>query len=146
MTLPTPEQQEACERLVLEAAFRADQQDYEGLAALFAEDAQLYRPSAPQTPLKGRDAILNSYLGRPATRITRHLCSNFRFSRESADCVRVRCYVQLYASSGPAEAGDPFGAPLDGKVLIGELDDLCRNDGEGWRIAERRACFVLHGE
>jgi hypothetical protein len=124
MTALTPEQQQqieaACKRLVLEAVNCTDQQDYAGLATLFLPDGVLYRPTAPESPLERRASIQASYQGRPANRITRHCCSNFRVTVESS------------------------GRARDGRLILGEFDDLCVAAADGWQIAERRASFVMH--
>jgi len=37
-----------------------------------------------------------------------------------------------------------YGAKCDPRTLIGELEDQFRLTMDGWRIAERRARFVMH--
>ena len=133
-----------CTRLVLDAADRTDRQDYPGLAELFHENGRLYRPTAPQQPLEGREAILAAYRQRPGSRVTRHFCSNIRVTVESAGYARVHCYVQVFAANTEQPADGPFGLPLDGRVMIGEFDDVCVADNGEWRFAERRARFVMH--
>lgn len=147
MNSRTPEWHEqveaACKRLVLDAVNCADRQDYAGLAALFLPDGVLYRPAAPDSPLQGRAAIQASYQGRPANRVTRHCCSNFRVEVESAGSARVRCYVQVFAAERQPSDG-ALGAVWDGHLIVGEFDDRCVMTADGWRIAERRASFIMH--
>src|SRR5690606_31199066 len=64
----------ACKNLVARAAYLTDKQDHEAFAECFTANARLTRPGGE--PLIGREAILASYRGRPADRITRHLITN----------------------------------------------------------------------
>ncbi|GAB2785748.1 hypothetical protein GCM10027040_09780 [Halomonas shantousis] len=134
----------ACTRLVLDAADFTDRQDYAGLAALFQADGRLYRPTAPDTPLEGREAILAAYQARPSQRITRHFCSNIRVTVASPERARVCCYVQVFAANTEHAADGHFGLPLEGRVMIGEFDDVCSLDRGDWRFAERHARFVMY--
>ncbi|WP_432415837.1 nuclear transport factor 2 family protein [Chromohalobacter israelensis] len=136
--------EQACTRLVLDAAAATDRQDYAGLVALFTPDGQLFRPTAPEEPLAGRDAILASYRARPAQRITRHFCSNIRVQVESTERARISTYVQVFAADTQHAPDGHFGWPLAGRTMIGEFDDLCVLDQGAWRFAERHARFVMH--
>jgi hypothetical protein len=132
----------ACERLVLDFAYFSDRQDYESLVALFAPDGVMARPSGD--PLAGRAAILKSYLSRPAGRITRHICSNIRITVESQNRARGLTYAVVYSANAATPPEAHFGIKADARHLIGEFeDDFVRTD-EGWRIASRRARFVMH--
>ncbi|HEX7082160.1 MAG TPA: nuclear transport factor 2 family protein [Gammaproteobacteria bacterium] len=131
----------ACARLVLESVAANDRQDYEAFADLFTSDGLLHRPSGP--PLVGRDEIIDSYRSRPRNRMTRHVCSNIIVTAESTATARGLTYVVLY-SADALRAEGPFGAKCDPRTLIGELEDAFRLTASGWRIAERRARFVMH--
>lgn len=136
--------EQACARLVFDAAYFADTQEYRRLAELFTEDGVVYRPTAPDQPLVGRDAIFESYSARPAHRVTRHLCTNLRVDIESEARARVRCYAQVFGADRREGKGDYLGPPMENPILVGEFDDLCEFSEGRWRIAERRACFVMH--
>ncbi|MCK0745179.1 nuclear transport factor 2 family protein [Chromohalobacter nigrandesensis] len=136
--------EQACTRLVLTAADATDRQDYAGLVTLFTPDGKLFRPTAPDAPLEGREAIEASYQARPAQRITRHFCSNIRVQVETAERARVSTYVQVFAADTQSEPDGHFGWPLAGRTMIGEFDDLCVLDQGAWRFAERHAQFVMH--
>jgi uncharacterized protein (TIGR02246 family) len=131
----------ACCDLVLRSAACADAADAAGLAALFTEDATLVRPDG--SLLQGRAAIEAAYRARPAGRITRHLVSNSLVDIESAAAVQVRSSVLLWSGSS-ADADGPQGRPANPRQLVGSFDDRCVLTPEGWRIAQRRAGFVLH--
>ena len=131
----------ACTRLVLESVAANDRQDYEAFADFFTSDGLLHRPAGD--PLCGREEIIDSYRVRPASRITRHICTNILIRVESAVSARGTTYVTLYAADG-AQAGGSFGVKCDPRTLIGELEDRFELTASGWKIAERRARFVMH--
>lgn len=133
--------QDACRELVLRSVECADGHDAAGLAALFAPDGVLRRPTGQ--PLVGRAAIEAAYAQRPRERITRHLVTNTRVEVESATAARARSRVLLWAGS-TEDADGPQGRPLRGPQLIGEFADCFVLTGEGWRFASRDASFVLH--
>ncbi|HEY2380501.1 MAG TPA: nuclear transport factor 2 family protein [Terriglobia bacterium] len=121
----------ACERLVLDFAYFSDHQEYEALAALFAADGIMHRPSGD--PI-GREAILQAYRSRPAGRMTRHVCSNIRITVDSADRARGITYAVVYSATGNEKAEE----------RIGEFEDEFIRTSEGWKFSIRRARFVMH--
>jgi SnoaL-like domain len=142
----TPEEtlqiERTCERLVLDAGYLTDHQDYAGYAALFAPEGTLSRPGG--APLVGPAAIQKSYESRPATRITRHLCTNILVTVESAERARALTYVLLFTGNSTEPAPDHFGRAADAKQLVGEFEDEFERTPQGWRIQSRQARFVLH--
>lgn len=77
---------------------------------------------------------------RQTGRTTRHLASNFLAHAETADRVRVRSTVAVYAATGelPLEAGAPSG--------IADFEDVCRRQPNGsWRYHYRSARTVFVG-
>ena len=132
---------EACRELVLRCAACADANDAAGLAALFALEATLVRPDG--TALQGRAAIAAAYQLRPAERITRHLVSNSIVDIASPQAARVHSSVLLWSGT-TADAESPQGRPAHTRQIVGSFDDHCVLTPAGWRIAQRRASFVLH--
>jgi len=132
----------ACERIILDFAYFSDRQDYEALAALFTRDGTMVRPTGD--PLVGRDAILKSYQSRPSGRMTRHICTNIRISVESADRARGITYAIVYSANAHERHEAHFGLKADSGQLVGEFEDEFVRTEEGWRIASRRARFVMH--
>ena len=55
-----------CERLIKLYVNLNDAQDWPAVAALYTEDARFARPSQPGVFIEGREAILESFLARPA--------------------------------------------------------------------------------
>ena len=132
----------ACERLVLNLAYFSDNQDYDALAALFTPDGKMVRPAGDV--LFGQAAIIQSYRSRPPGRITRHICTNIRITVDSADHARGITYAIVYSGSANEPPEAHFGVKLDARHLIGEFEDEFVLTVEGWRIASRRARFVMH--
>jgi hypothetical protein len=132
----------ACTRLVLESAAANDRQDFEAFAALFTPDGVLYRPAGE--PLVGPEAILESYYVRPANRVTRHLCTNILIYADSAEAARGLTYVILYSADSSGAGDKKFGLTSDPRKLLGEFEDRFVLSRGVWRIAERRARFVMH--
>src|SRR5690606_26310293 len=114
MTLPEAERRaiEAdCERLIKLYVNLNDAQDWPAVAALYAEDARFARPSQPDVFIEGREAILASFLARPA-RAQRHVIANVVVDVEDADHARAFSVIVLYQ-------GDP--------ALPGELPAMSAN-------------------
>ncbi len=130
-----------CERLVLDFVYYSDRQDYEALARLFAPDGVMSRPSGD--PLVGRDAILKSYQSRPAGRMTRHISTNIRIHVESRSRATGISYAVVFSANAGAPPTDHFGIQADPRQLIGEFEDEFVLTDDGWRIAARRARFVM---
>jgi hypothetical protein len=133
--------EQACTRLVLESIAANDRQDYAAFAALFTSDGLLHRPNG--APLCGYDEIVESYRTRPRNRITRHICTNILVHVDSPHAAHGMTYVVLY-SADALNSDKHFGAKCDSRTLIGELEDNFKMTMDGWRIAERRAKFVMH--
>jgi uncharacterized protein (TIGR02246 family) len=131
----------ACGRLVLESVAANDRQDFESFAELFTIDGLLHRPSGE--PLRGREQIIASYRLRPRNRITRHICSNILVTVDSPKSAHVVTYVVLYSADATAQKEGYFGVKCEPRTLIGELEDKLALTEFGWRIAERRARFVM---
>jgi hypothetical protein len=132
----------ACERLVLDFAYFSDRADYDSLAALFTPDGTMARPSGD--PLVGRPAILEAYRSRPSGRITRHVCTNIRITVESAERASGLTYAVVYSGDSSRAPESHFGIQADPRRLVGEFEDQFVKTAEGWRIAARRARFLMH--
>jgi hypothetical protein len=132
----------SCERLVLDFAFFSDQKENEALAELFTQDGTMTRPSGET--LAGRAAILKEYQSRPAARITRHLCTNVRIVVESENRAHGLTYALVYSALAIEPPLQHFGVKVEPRQLIGEFEDEFVRTDDGWKIASRRARFVMH--
>ena len=72
----------ACRELIERSARCVDDGDARAFAELFTENAILVRPSGQA--LQGREAIFQTYAGRPPERITRQLASTTPVSPDGA--------------------------------------------------------------
>lgn len=134
----------ACERLVIEFAQIVDAQQYGRLREVFTADATFARPTDPDKIIRGIDAIIAAYAGRPPNRLTQHLCTNIRIDVDDADRAHGDCRALLFL----ADANDP---ELPGKgrkatpgQLLGEFKDRFERTTAGWRISERRGRLLVH--
>lgn len=121
----------ACERLIRQFAFFNDAHDHDALAGMFVSDGSFARPSDPDNPVTGREAIRAFFQDRPKRR-TRHVMSNTVVEVESEAAARARSYVVLYSG----ERGE--------NVLVGDFHDVFRRDETGeWRFQSRRGSLAF---
>ena len=121
-----------CERLIKHYVNLNDAQDWEGVAALYTEDALFKRPSGGDA-IVGRGAILASFLARPP-RVQRHVIANVVVEVEDADNAHAFCAILLYQGD-PVSEGLP--AMSANSPLVGWFCDKLVRTAEGWRFAER---------
>ena len=118
-----------CARLINLYAQLNDAARWEELAALYADDGSMARPTAPDAPVIGRDAILAAFQSRPA-RTTRHICSNIVIDVETATAARGSSAMLLFTAA-------------DAPPLVGGFQDRFVLTGDGWRFAERRGTLTF---
>lgn len=131
-----------CARLVMRSLRAFDEQDWTGYAELFTEDGVFVRANAPGEPLAGREAIRAALSERPASRLTRHLCTNLEIEVLDAQLARGFCYLLLYAGDA-SQPQAPDGRPADGVQRVGEYRDTFVRTPAGWRIGRREGRLVL---
>lgn len=117
-----------CARLIALYANLNDEARWDEVAALYAEDGVMVRPTAPDAPTVGREAILAAFKARPP-RVTRHVCSNVVIDVESDDAARGVSAMLLF--TGAAEP------------LVGSFHDRFVLTADGWRFAERRGSLLF---
>lgn len=127
-----------CTRLINLYASLNDQGRWEEVAALYAPDGLMTRPTAPDAPVVGRAALLASFLARPP-RASRHICSNIVVEVESADAARAESMILLFTGT-PDPSG---GLPIAGPPLVGAYHDRFVRTEEGWRFSERRGSLAF---
>ena len=123
-----------CERLIKRYVNLNDAQDWPAVAALYTEDARFARPSQPGVFAEGREAILASFLARPA-RAQRHVIANVVVDVEDQTHARAFSVIVLYMGDGPEGGGLPVQDPKS--PLIGTFTDRLVRTRDGWRFAER---------
>lgn len=133
--------EQACERLINRFARANDGRDFETLAELLAEEATYARPTDPNNPMQGRDAVVASFRARPATRITRHLFSNIVVVVESETTATAVSDVALYMGAA-VEDGVAKAEP----ALVGGFEDrFIKRDGR-WLFLARKGSLALKAE
>jgi ketosteroid isomerase-like protein len=134
---------EACRNLIADYVACVDAQDYDGLRTLFTADAVFARPTDPDNPVQGIDAIVAAFASRPRTRLTQHLMAQTRLTPTGPDEIRGQSSLTLYTA-------DAAEAPLPGKgrkatgPLMGIYDDRFVRTAAGWRFAARLGRVTLH--
>lgn len=123
-----------CERLIKLYVNLNDAQDWPAVAALYTEDARFARPSRPDAFVEGREAILASFLTRPA-RAQRHVIANVVVDVEDAEHARAFSVIVLYMGDTPEAGGLPVQDPKS--PLVGTFTDKLVRTRDGWRFAER---------
>lgn len=123
----------ACVRLIHQFAAANDGARWEEVVSLFVEDGVFARPTTPDTPLVGRNAILKAFQSRPP-RLTRHVVSNILVTVENACEARAQSLIQLYVEGEDGRARPP---------LVGEFHDRFVLIGADWRFRERRGLLVF---
>jgi len=129
-----------CARLINLYANLNDEGRWEDVAALYAPDGMMTRPTTPDAPIRGRDALLASFLARPP-RISRHICANIVVEVESESAASATSAILLF-TGGLEREGGPARRD-DGPPLVGDYRDRFVLTPEGWRFAERRGSLTF---
>lgn len=127
--------EQECTRLINLCANLNDQARWEDVTALYAEDGLMTRPSAPDQPIVGREALLAAFLSRPA-RISRHVCANIVVTVESETEASAYSVILLFSGKAAEDGGLPI--LDDAPPLVGDFRDRFVLTEEGWRFSERR--------
>ena len=129
----SPEQrlaiEQQCARLINHYANLNDQARWEEAVALYAEDGLMTRPTAPDAPIVGREALLAAFLGRPA-RTSQHVVGNIVVTVESETEASAFSVILLFTAA-------------DKPPLAGSYRDRFVLTGEGWRFSERRGALTF---
>lgn len=131
-----------CQQLLNRVVSLTDRQDWEALANCYAEDAVLSRPSDPDNPIQGRQAILESFKARPP-RTSGHMVGNAVFTLHSKE--HVESVSRVWLVTGPASDSLPVVA--NGPLLVGTFIDQLKWNGQRWLVAHRDGSMELkYGE
>ena len=117
-----------CARLVARYANLGVAGDWAALADLYVDDGRLSRPSAPDTWIEGRTAILNAFQAR-LPRNGRHLCTNVVIDVVNEREALGESAVGLFVEGGAAK--------------MGSFHDRFVRTASGWKFAERRGSIVF---
>ena len=126
----------AIERLIRRYAFFNDALDHDALAEMFTKDGSFARPTDPDSPVQGKEALRAFFRDRPA-RHTRHLMCNTVVEIEGPEAASARSYVVMVVA--------PLGEGKAESLLAGDFHDrLMKVDGE-WKFQSRRGTLALKG-
>ncbi len=121
--------------LVTEFSYLIDHGGAERIPALFTENGAFESPLAT---LKGRDAIAAAMAQRAnAAHNTRHVITNLRLQRESADRILGTALLTMYRWTN----SDTNSQPLP--IALVEYEDIYQQTTGGWLFASRTAQQVL---
>ncbi|MGE5722121.1 MAG: nuclear transport factor 2 family protein [Sphingomonadales bacterium] len=129
-----------CTRLINHYANLTDEGRWEEVAALYAEDGLMTRPTAPDDPVRGREALLAAFRARPP-RVSHHICANIVVTVENEKEASAISSILLFTGS-PGEGGGPT-RPDEGPPLVGAFRDRFILTAEGWRFSERRGSLTF---
>jgi len=129
-----------CTRLINHYANLTDEGRWEEVAALYAEDGLMTRPTAPDDPVRGREALLAAFRARPP-RVSRHICANIVVTVENEKEASAISSILLFTGSS-GEGGGPA-RPDEGPPLVGAFRDRFILTAEGWRFSERRGSLTF---
>ncbi|MBX9896740.1 MAG: nuclear transport factor 2 family protein [Qipengyuania sp.] len=111
------------ERMIVDYAAASDAGEWGRVAAMYAEEGRMNRPTAPDVFVEGRAAILAAFEARPA-RVSRHIVANIQVD-VAGDEASATSQILLFTA-----AGQP--------PLVGSYQDRLVRTPEGWRFVERR--------
>ena len=126
----------ACRDLICRYAYLNDERDFDALAKLFTPEALFYRPSAPDIPIIGRDAILKSFKARPTDVATFHICSDILIEVRDAEHASARSRILLLSGNRQVAGGIPDPAGIK-PPLPGTFRDELVLTAHGWKFQKR---------
>ncbi|MGS0604082.1 nuclear transport factor 2 family protein [Xanthomonas oryzae pv. oryzicola] len=129
----------ACEQTIRRFALYNDRHDHAGLAALFTDDGVFARPSAPDAPVRGREAIWQAFRERPP-RTTCHLMLNTLVSVQSHTLAHAQSHVLLYTAD---DSSTPPPWTAQSPALLGSFDDALVLDQGRWLFQQRLGSLLL---
>ncbi len=130
-----------CEQLSLKFAAYVDSHEHERLLTILTPQALFVRPTEPDQPIRGAEAIVASYRRQLTGYVAAHLCTNILIEVESAERARGTTRILFFAAEEKAPAGPTGRVPAMQRV--GEFQDVFVRTGDGWRIAERRSRLIF---
>lgn len=117
----------ACARLINLYATLNDQARWDEVVDLYAPDGLMTRPTAPDQPIVGREALLAAFRARPP-RTTQHVCANIVVTVEGPDAASATSTMLLFTGA-------------DTPPLVGTYRDRFVRLNGRWLFAERRGAL-----
>ncbi len=133
---------QACVALLFRFAKLNDDREADALAELFVADGVFRRPTLPDQPYEGREAIRAGFRAKPATVLTRHVICNPLITVVSANEARADSYILLYTAA--IEPGAKLPVPANAKQLLGAFEDVIVRDTDGvWKFKTRNGSLAM---
>ena len=131
-----------CVALLFRFAKLNDDREADALAELFVADGVFRRPTLPDQPYVGREAIRAGFHAKPATVLTRHVICNPVITILSANEARADSYILLYTAA--IEPGAKLPVPANPKQLLGAFEDVIVRDADGvWKFKTRNGSLAM---
>jgi hypothetical protein len=130
-----------CAHLMHRFTHLLDAREYDALAPLFARDGVLYRPSAPDEAISGRDTILAAYKARAGGKATQHFITNASVTVDNAAEAHGVCSILLYTAA-PGD-GSPGPLKADPMQSLGYYRDRFVFEDGAWKFLERRGSVSM---
>ena len=127
-----------CESLSVRFANYVDLGMAEAVSELFSSDGKFSR--AGQS-LDGPEQVKAFLSQRPASRVTRHICTNISVDVISANEARGITYFLLFEGTQDPSTDGPL--PLKSPAALGEYHDRFVLTDAGWKIRERLAKAIF---
>jgi hypothetical protein len=143
LTLQQLSDTQACHDLVVDCASIIDESRYDDLARIFSTDGVFARPTVPDEPIIGRDAIIAAFKKRPPNKLAQHLVLNIRVRLTGADTAEGTSSIMLYMTDAATPFENGKGRKASGPLLGLYRDSYVRTT-EGWRIADRRGRVTMY--
>jgi 3-phenylpropionate/cinnamic acid dioxygenase small subunit len=126
----------ACQDLMIRSYRLVDEGHAGRVTELFTDDGRF--AVGDSIEVSGKESLASFFAAREAEkeRKTRHCLTNLSFSPISADEAAVRATLLLFVLNGSH--------PTTPSALA-DVEDRCRWEGGGWRIAERTTTLVAGG-
>ncbi|MEI9988718.1 MAG: nuclear transport factor 2 family protein [Rhizomicrobium sp.] len=133
---------QTCIDLLYRFAKLNDDREADALAELFVADGVFRRPTLPDQPYEGREAIRAGFRAKPANLLTRHVICNPVITVLSANAARADSYILLYTAA--IEPGAKLPVPANPKQLLGAFEDVIVRDTDGvWKFKTRNGSLAM---
>ncbi len=127
-----------CQQFLNKVANLLDGRQWEELVECYAEDATLIRPSAPDSPVEGREKIKASYFSQPP-RTSCHFLTNSVFEVVDDTTVYATSRALLVASQ---DSGKRL-VIANSRLMVGTFKDTLKKVDGKWLIAERNGSVQM---
>ena len=126
----------ACAALIADYAYYVDHREFGKAVDLFTDDGRIDRPDLVSN---GRAEIAAHWSSRPASIVTRHVCSPPSFRDIEQETATAVTYFTLYHLNHDGDGPPPMVDP----AALGEFHDSFVKTDDGWRFRLRKVTAAL---